>query len=145
MKIILQTIFLLLCGLAGSCLAVPPDKAAAKRVTNASADYVKEGFKVRAEFWSGSAEPGKKQAIKHQLFRGNEYWFWLGSDSKGTRLAVKVYDEKGRPVDVETKSGDGAASARVLPPQTGNYTIIFVSEKKDGSKEFAWAMTYGYR
>jgi hypothetical protein len=83
--------------------------------------------------------------VKHQLFRGNEYWFWLGCNEQETVLAVKVYDEDGRPVDVETKSGKGWSSARVLPPRTGTYRVVFVMEKKEGVEEFSWAMTYGYR
>jgi len=129
----------------GIASAEPPNKAAVKRIKLAASDYIKDGFKLREDFWKGSSAPGKRHVVKQQLFRGNEYWFWLGSETSETRLAVKVYDDKGRPVDVETKSEKGWAAARVLPPRTGTYTIVFVAEKNPAIKEFAWSMTYGYR
>ena len=95
---------------------------------------------------------GKKKAIKHQLYKGNEYWFWLGSPVPGIKLSVKVYDSKGRPVDVETKTEKHTASARVLAPKTGTYYIVIKATaeklkdaKKLKGKAFDWALAYGFR
>ena len=41
--------------------------------------YVEQGFEVREDNWSGEVQPGKPLLIRHQLFRGNEYWFWAGT------------------------------------------------------------------
>jgi len=41
----------------------------------AATPYVEQGFEVREDNWSGEVEPGKPLLIRHQLFRGNEYWF----------------------------------------------------------------------
>ena len=42
----------------------------------AATPYVEQGFEVREDNWSGEVEPGKPLLVRHQLFRGNEYWFW---------------------------------------------------------------------
>lgn len=114
--------------------------------------YVKEGFSLREDNWQGKLSLGKKQAIKHQLYKGNEYWFWLGSPAPGLKLSVKVYDSKGRPVDVETKAGKHSASARVLAPKTGTYFIVIkaVAEDPQEKEKFEdgvieWALVYGFR
>ncbi|MGI9243994.1 MAG: hypothetical protein ACR2RV_24570, partial [Verrucomicrobiales bacterium] len=87
----------------------------------AAMPYVEKGFTVREDNWQGKFAFDEKKAIKHQLFKGNEYWFWLGSSTPGVILSVKVYDSKGRAVDVETKVDKTSAAARVLAPKTGTY------------------------
>lgn len=125
------------------------DEPAVRRVRAASADEAKEGFKVREDFWNGKAKTGERQTLKHQLFRGNEYWFWLATAKTGPVPSLKVYDSKGRPVDVETKAEKGWIAVRLLPPKTGTYTVVFIFSPPQGDKsepeEVAWAMTYGYR
>ena len=46
----------------------------------AAEPYVKEGFQVREDYWGGDLGPGEKKAVRQQLFKGNEYWFWLGTE-----------------------------------------------------------------
>ena len=48
----------------------------------AAEPYVKEGFQVREDYWGGDLAAGEKKAVRQQLFKGNEYWFWLGPKSK---------------------------------------------------------------
>ena len=43
----------------------------------AAEPYVKEGFQVREDFWGGDLGAGEKKAVRQQLFKGNEYWFWM--------------------------------------------------------------------
>ena len=133
-------------------LSVPAgavDVPAVSRVKAVVAPEVKEGFKVREDFWTGKAKTGERQSLKHQLFRGNEYWFWLAVGKVGPVPSLKIYDEKGRPVDVETKSEEGWIAVRLLPPRTTTYTVLFVftlpEGVKDAGEEVAWGMTYGYR
>ena len=42
----------------------------------AAEPYVKEGFQVREDYWGGDLGSGEKKAVRQQLFKGNEYWFW---------------------------------------------------------------------
>ncbi len=129
--------------------ALAADSPVVSRLKTAVAPEVKEGFKVREEFWTGQAKAGARQLLKHQLFRGNEYWFWLAVGDTGPVPSLKVYDSKGRPVDVETKAEKGWIAVRLLPPRTGTYSVVFVFTApegvKDAGEEVAWAMTYGYR
>ena len=46
----------------------------------AAEPYVKEGFQVREDYWGGDLGAGEKKAVRQQLFKGNEYWFWLGTE-----------------------------------------------------------------
>ncbi len=133
--------------LCASAISVAADTPAERRVKAAFAAQEKEGFKVRDDFWKGALGLKKKKSVKHQLYRGNEYWFWLGAADASARAFLKVYDSKGRPVDVETAKGKGWSAVRVLPPKTETYTIVLVFEKDGAGKkeEVAWAMTYGYR
>ena len=39
--------------------------------------YVKKGFHMREDYWAGELAPGEKKAVRQQLFKGDEYWFWL--------------------------------------------------------------------
>jgi hypothetical protein len=43
----------------------------------AAEPYVKEGFQVREDYWGGDLGSGEKKAVRQQLFKGNEYRFWL--------------------------------------------------------------------
>src|SRR6266487_5680834 len=45
----------------------------------AAEPYVKQGFQVREDYWGGDLGSGEKKAVRQQLFKGNEYWFWLGT------------------------------------------------------------------
>src|SRR4030095_15635500 len=46
----------------------------------AAEPYVKQGFQVREDYWAGDLASGEKKAVRQQLFKGNEYWFWLGTE-----------------------------------------------------------------
>ncbi|MEZ5304275.1 MAG: hypothetical protein R3F11_27080 [Verrucomicrobiales bacterium] len=104
----------------------------------------KEGFKLREDYWRGVADTGKRVMVKHQLFKGNEYWFWLGTNVPDAELAIKIYDENGKAVEIETVPGRDAVAARILPPKTGTYYIAFVLKSKT-EKKIDWALAYGYR
>jgi hypothetical protein len=106
--------------------------------------FVKEGFTVREDYWNGEVENAQKLAVRHQLFKGNEYAFWLGTAVDGAELELAVYDVKGQPVHMELKSGKNFCSVRVNPPKTGTYTVVF-SVKGKKEKGVTWALAYGYR
>ncbi len=112
--------------------------------------YVEKGFRVRSDYWNGEVKPGEKKAVRHQMFKGNEYCFWLGVDADDIILKIAIYDSKGNPVKVEVVDGNNATAVRVLPPKTGTYIIVFTIELKDKKSPAAkepvpWALAYGYR
>jgi len=110
----------------------------------AATPFVKEGYNVREDYWNGEVESGQKLAVKHQLFKGNEYAFWLGTGNPDCELDVSVYDDKGQPVHMERKTGKHTCSVRVNPPRTGTYTVVF-SVKSKKERGVTWALAYGYR
>lgn len=112
----------------------------------AAQPFVNEGFIVREDYWNGEVKSGQKLMVKHQLFKGNEYAFWLGTANEGCTLEIQVLDEKGNEVHIKPKVGIGEmfTSVRVNPPKTGTYSVIFsVTSKKE--KGVFWALAYGYR
>lgn len=109
----------------------------------AAMPFVEQGFIVREDYWNGEVKSGQKLMIKHQMFKGNEYAFWLGSSNEGVAFEIKVYDDKGKEVSINSKSSSMFASIRVNPPKTGTYTIVFSLKSKTETGLF-WALAYGY-
>jgi hypothetical protein len=110
----------------------------------AAMPFVEQGFIVREDYWNGEVKTGQKLMIKHQMFKGNEYAFWLGTANEGVTFELKVYDENKKEITIDAKSSGAFASIRVNPPKTGTYTIVFslTSKKETG---LYWALAYGYR
>lgn len=110
----------------------------------AAVPAVKEGFKIRQEYWNGTMKSGDKKIVKQQLFKGNEYWFFLGTDVEKATLKIDIFDRKGTKINVETKLSENAAAVRVLAPATGTYVVVFSLTTKEG-EDIPWALAYGYR
>ena len=110
----------------------------------AAVPAVKEGFKIRQEYWNGTMKSGDKKIVKQQLFKGNEYWFFLGTDTEKATLKIDIFDRKGTKINVETKLSENAAAVRVLAPATGTYVVVFSLTSKEG-EDIPWALAYGYR
>ena len=110
----------------------------------AAAPYVKEGFTVREDYWGGDLAVKQPKAIVHQLFKGNEYWFWMGTDVDNAKISVHVYDSNGNLAEVERFQKQHMAAARVVPKSTGSYYLIVEIEKSDRERTH-WALAYGFR
>lgn len=114
------------------------------RAMEAAAPYVKEGFLVRQEYWAGSLATRQPSVVKHQLFKGNTYWFWLGSDEDSAQVTVHVYDPSGKIADAEAWQEGNKAAVRVVPKKTGTYLVVFSIEQSRARKN-RWALAYGYK
>jgi hypothetical protein len=110
----------------------------------AAMPFVEQGFVVREDYWNGEVKSGQQLMIKHQLFKGNEYAFWLATANDGVKLEMKVYDDKGKAIDLDQKKAELWVTARVNPPKTGTYTLVFSLKSKTEVGVF-WALAYGYR
>jgi hypothetical protein len=112
----------------------------------AAQSFVDQGFIVREDYWNGEVKSGVKLMVRHQLFKGNEYAFWLGTANDGVDLELKIYDDKGKSIEMDRKVDKNSmyASVRVNPPKTGTYTLVF-SLKSHTEKSVFWALAYGYR
>ncbi len=106
--------------------------------------YVKEGFAVRSDYWGGDLPVKRTKAIVHQLFKGNEYWFWMGSDTQAAKISVHVYDSDGNLAEVEAWQKPHMAAARVIPKRTGSYYLMVEIEKSPEERTH-WSLVYGFR
>jgi hypothetical protein len=112
----------------------------------AALPFVNQGFIVREDYWNGEVKSGQRLMVRNQLFKGNEYAFWLGTANPDCKLEIQVLDEKGQRIEIKPKEGigDQFTSVRVNPPRTGSYSIIFsVTSKRENS--VSWALSYGFR
>jgi len=106
--------------------------------------YVKEGFTVREDYWGGDLPVKSTKAIVHQLFKGNEYWFWMGTDQKAAKISVHVYDSAGNLAEVEAWQKPHFAAARIVPKKTGSYYLIVEVEKSPDERTY-WSLAYGFK
>ncbi|MGI8821259.1 MAG: hypothetical protein ACR2ID_10395 [Chthoniobacterales bacterium] len=111
----------------------------------AAEPYVKEGFQVREDYWGGDLAAAEKKAVKQQLFKGNEYWFWLGTEVEKATVSVHIYDAEGKLVEQPDSWQKGHfAAAHIVPPTTGSYFIIVTIESSPEERTH-WALVYGFR
>jgi hypothetical protein len=128
-------------------LLTPADATVDDAITSAlqaMAPYVKEGYMVRDDQWGGDLGVREQKAIPHTLFKGNDYWFCMGTDVDGARLAIHVYDSKGKIAEYDSWQKGRFAGSRVLPAATGTYYII-VEVTNSPKERTTWAMAYGYK
>jgi hypothetical protein len=111
----------------------------------AAEPYVKQGFQVREDYWGGDLGSGEKKAVRQQLFKGNEYWFWLGTEVDKAKVSVHIYDSDGKLAEEPDSWEKGHfAAAHVIPKTTGSYFII-VSVEQSPEERAHWALVYGFR
>src|SRR5437879_11792641 len=65
----------------------------------AAEPYVREGFQVREDYWGGDLAAGEKKAGRQQVFKGNEYWVWRGTEVNRARISVHIYEKDGKLVE----------------------------------------------
>src|SRR5678809_912702 len=108
----------------------------------AAEPYVKKGFHVREDYWAGDLGSGEKKAVRQQLFRGNEYWFWLGTEVDKAKVSVHVYDSDGKLAEEPDSWEKGHfAAAHVIPKTTGSYfCLLYTSDAAD--ERTHWALVY---
>lgn len=135
----------------------------------AAGPWLEKGFSIREDYWNGDLVLNEKLNVKHQLFKGNEYIFWLGiGANEDLVLEVKVFDDRGEELVGEIEKGKFHYTVRINPPKTGVYRISMLvkkpgeesSDENEGSKKdskkpeeknsewqpkYTWALVYGYR
>ncbi len=110
--------------------------------------YIKSGFNVREDAWGGELTTGKAKAITSQLFKGNDYWFCIGSSAAGSSVRVRLYDHEGNPADSNywqhTVSDGSYAAAEIQCQRTGTYFVV-VSADRAPEERLPWGVVYAYR
>jgi hypothetical protein len=110
----------------------------------AATPYVKDGFTVREDYWGGDLPVKSTKAIVHQLFKGNEYWFWMGTDQKNAKISVHIYDSAGNLAETQAWQKPHFAAARVVPKKTGSYYLIVEVESSPDERTY-WSLAYGFK
>src|ERR1700730_4017721 len=111
----------------------------------AAEPYVKEGFQVREDYWGGDLAAGEKKAVRQQLFKGNEYWFWLGTEVETAKVSVHIYDSEGKLAEMPDSWQKGHfAAAHITPKNTGSNFIIVEIEQSPEERTH-WALVCGFR
>jgi hypothetical protein len=110
--------------------------------------YIKQGYTLREDTWGGDLPVGEAKAITHQLFKGNDYWFCMGTDTKGATISIHLYDSDGNLVESDSWQNaktDGAfAGAEIHCKRTGTYFLI-VKIEKSPEERTAWGLVYSYK
>lgn len=136
---------LLFCGSVSLRSEVEDAKSYALEVAE---PYIKEGFSMRYEFWQGDLKPGEDKQVRHQLFKGNEYWFWVATSVEDAEIRVNIYDDKGNLVEGENGESwqkENRAGTRIKPTETGSYIVRIEVLKSTDNEVVSWALAYGYR
>jgi hypothetical protein len=100
---------------------------------------------VREDYWAGDLASGERKAVRQQLFKGNEYWFWLGTEVDHAKVSVHIYNSDGELAEQPDSWAKGhLAAAHIIPKTTGTYFII-VSVEESPAARTHWALAYGFR
>jgi hypothetical protein len=111
----------------------------------AAEPYVEKGFHMREDYWAGDLASGERKAVRQQLFKGNEYWFWLGTEVDHAKVSVHIYNSDGKLAEQpDSWAKDHMAAAHIIPKTTGSYFII-VSVEESPAARTHWALAYGFR
>jgi hypothetical protein len=144
-KVFFRTSSLLVAVVIMQCATFASVDDAQSFALQAAEPYVKQGFQVREDYWGGDLASGEKKAVRQQLFKGNEYWFWLGTEVDRAKVSVHVYDSDGKLAEEPDSWEKGHfAAAHIIPKTTGSYFVI-VSVEESPEDRTHWALVYGFR
>lgn len=116
---------------------------AISRALEAFEPHVKQGYVLRwDDQWGGDLGVKDRKAIPQTLFRGNDYWFCMGTDVDRARVTVHVYDSNGKLADSDAWQKGWSAAVRTLIQTTGRYYVI-VEVTSSPAERTHWAMVHG--
>ena len=118
------------------------DLSARSRALELAGAFSNDGYKIRDGYWPGELEPNRPQFLEVNLFAGNEYWFSAAVNPPGRKIAVSIFDEKGKPVDFQTYEDGGSAAAGLIPEISGRYFVKVSLLEGEKSK---FCLLYSYK
>ena len=100
---------------------------------------------MREDYWAGDLPSGERKAVRQQLFKGNEYWFWLGTEVDGAKESVHIYNSHGELAERPTVGRKATLRLRASfrKPQASYFIIVSVEESPAARTHCALA--YGFR
>lgn len=139
----LAVLLLSLGGLTGWGL-VHDGRSAALEAAVPLLELKKNPFILRETWWDGMLKEKEQKLIEHQLFKRNEYWFWVGCSQSCAKVNIHIYDQNGNLVEDEAWEKGNVAAARVIPEASGTYYVRVFLESSD-ELPAEWAVIYAYR
>ena len=121
---------------------VETDASARSKALELAGAFSNDGYKIRDGFWAGEIEPGRPQFLEVNLFAGNEYWFSAAATPPARKIAVSVFNEKGKPVEFQTHEDGAVAAAGFTPGISGRYFVKLASVEGEKSQ---FCLLYSYK
>ena len=122
--------------------ATESDVSARSKALELAGAFSNDGYKIRDGYWPGEIEQNRPQFLEVNLFSGNEYWFSAAINPPGRRIAVSVFNEKGKPVDFQTYEDGQVAAAGFLPEVSGRYYVKLALIEGDKAQ---FCLLYSYK
>lgn len=103
-------------------------------------------FILRESTWSGEVEPGKARLIQVQLFKRNDYHFWVAVPDRMAAVNLNLYNGKGELLEAKTLRYEtpNLASLIATPSETGIY-YLRLSLQTTVEETQPWTVIYAYR
>lgn len=103
-------------------------------------------FILRESSWSGEIAPGTAKLIQLQLFKRNDYHFWLAVPDRRAETGLGLYNGKGEAVKSEMRHHDdgNVVSLSASPEETGVY-YLRISMGTATEEPQRWVVIYAYR
>lgn len=129
--------------IAGPLRAANDAEVEARRVAlDVAGAFTNDGFKLRDGNWTGAVEVGKPKFIQVNLYAGNQYWFTVGATAPAKKVAVTIYDEAGKPLEIDVYQEASVAAAGFSPQASGAYYVKV--EQTEGAAA-AFCLVYSYK
>jgi hypothetical protein len=121
--------------------ATDDEVRARKAAQDIAGAFSNDGFKTRDGFWTGAIRPKESLLVQVNLYAGNQYWFSIGATDKAKKIAVTVFDEAGKPVEVDTVQDGQKAAAGFSVEISGPY-YVRIQELEGGPATFCLIYSY---
>lgn len=103
-------------------------------------------FILRESSWSGEIAPGKARLLQLQLFKRNEYHFWMAVPDRKASVNLNIYDGKGQLVGTETISyGAGNVGGLIVTPRETGVYYLRISLQTTIESPQKWSVIYAWR
>lgn len=103
--------------------------------------FSNDGFKNRDGHAFGKIAAKEPKFIQVNLYSGNQYWFIAAATAPAKRIAVTVFDEKGKFVPTELYENNAQAAAGFSPAASGPY-IVRIEELSGEPATFCLLYSY---